>query len=363
MNSDSKRNEFGKVAARGITRRRWFSLGVALIAGFTSVSAALLSGPASAQQERKISILVSPAGSGPYEAFAVMQTRAQEHHPWLRPIAVETPGFNYNVKYLAENPNLWQNSVIGSGSVLEWAAKTGLKPYYPEALKAAADFRIIGVMGVTGITFVTTDPKIQKYDDFAGKRVAAGLISQNEWGMYPRMMLDGTGMLKKLKAFSMLGTDPNVEALLDGRADVSTIVMFSSDGLKHTIQPSPFKLLEASNRPFRYISVPPPLVEEYNKKTGANFHVRRYPPNTLPNQPEEVTTFGNFLLLTAHKSFPDDLAYELAKLWVKMGPVVAQYNAMGKIWSPESISAAARLTPDAVHPGAMRAYKELGLVK
>jgi TRAP-type uncharacterized transport system substrate-binding protein len=326
------------------------------------VVAALAAGSALAQ-EQKISILVSPAGSGPYEAFAVMQTRAAQHHPRLRPIAVETPGFNYNVKYLAESPNLWKNSVIGSGSVLEWAANSGLKPYYPKPLAAAKDYRIIGVMGLTGITFVTTDPKIRRLEDFAGKRIAAGLITQNEWGMYPRMMLEGTGMLKKVKSFNMLGTDPNVEALLDGRADVATIVMFSSDGFKHTIQPSPFKLLEASNRPFKFVNIPASTIEAYNKKTGASFHVRTYPPNTLPNQPEQLTTFGNYLLLSAHKSFPDDLAYELTKLWVKMGPVVAQYNAMGKIWTPESISTAARSTPNAVHPGAMRAYKELGLAK
>ncbi|MEO5766256.1 MAG: TAXI family TRAP transporter solute-binding subunit, partial [Casimicrobiaceae bacterium] len=322
-----------------------------------------LASAAVAQQEQKISVLTSPAGSGPYNAWAVLQTRAATVHPTLRPIAVETPGFNYNVKYLAQNPGLWKNTVIGSGSVLEWAAITGLKPYYPEPLAPAKDFRIIGVMGVTGITFVTTDPSIKTFDDFAGKRIAAGLITQNEWGMYPRMILEGTGMLKKLKAFNMLGTDPNVEALLDGRADVATIAMFSSDGIKTTIQPSPAKLLEASNRPFRYISVPASVIEAYNKKTGASFHVRRYPPNTLPNQPEEVTTFGNFLLLSAHKSLPDDIAYELAKLWITMGPIVAQYNAMGKIWTPESISAAARATPGAMHPGAMRAYQELGLVK
>jgi len=105
------------------------------------------------------------------------------------------------------------------------------------------------------------------------------------------------------------------------------------------------------------------MVEQYNKKTGASFHVRKYPPGTLPNQPKEVTTFGNFLLMSAHKDLPEDLAYELTKMWIKMGPVVARYNAMGKIWTPESISAAARLTPQAVHPGAMRAYRELGLVK
>ena len=327
------------------------------------VTLVLCSAAAHAQQERKVSILISPAGSGPYEAFAVMQTRARENHPWLRPVAVETPGFNYNVKYLAENPGLWKDTVIGSGSVLEWAAKTGVRPFYPEPLKAAGDYRIIGVMGLTGITFVSTDPSIRKMEDFAGKRVATGLLTQNEWGMYPRMMLDGLGLSRKLKALNHLGTDPNVEALLDGRADISTLVVFSSDGFKHTITPSPFKLLEASKRQWHYISVPPATIEAYNKKTGASFHVRRYPPNTLPNQPAEFTTFGNFLLMSAHKDLPEDLAYEFTKLWMKMGAVVAQYNAMGKIWTPESLSAAARLTPQAVHPGAMRAYKEAGLAK
>jgi len=346
-----------------ITRRRLISPGAALTVVFVAFAALLPPAPAQAQDERKISVLISPAGSGPYEAFAVMQTRARENHPWLRPIAVETPGFNYNVKYFAETPSLWQNTVIGSGSVLEWAAKTGLKPYYPDPLKAAGDFRIIGVMALSGIVFVATDPKIVKFDDLAGKRVAAGLITQNEWGMYPRMILEGTGMSKKLKAFNMLGTDPNVEALLDGRADVATIAMFSNDSFKNTIQPSPFKLLEASKRPFQYISVPQATIEEYNKKTGAGFHIRKYPPNTFPNQPNEITTYGNYLLMTAHKSLPDDLAYELTKLWIKMGPVVAQYNAMGRIWDADSIATAARLTPNAVHPGAMRAYKELGLVK
>jgi len=352
-------------AARDCVRRtvrRRLLQPIAGIVALLGLAAPLLSSPTHAQ-EQKVSVLLSPAGSGPYNAWAVLQTRAAENHPSLRPIAVETPGFNYNVKFLAQSPELWKNTVIGSGSVLEWAANTGLAPYYPQPLAAAKDFRIIGVMGVTGIVFVTTDPSIKTFDDFAGKRVAAGLITQNEWGMYPRMILDGTGMLKKLKSFNMLGTDPNVEAMLDGRADIATIAMFSSDGLKTTIQPSPFKLLEASNRPFRYINIPASVIKAYNKKTGANFHVRVYPPNTLPQQPEEVTTIGNYLLLTAHKSFPNDLAYEMAKLWVKMGPVVAQYDAMGKIWTPESISAAARTTPDAVHSGAMRAYKELSLAK
>jgi len=176
------------------------------------------------------------------------------------------------------------------------------------------------------------------------------------------MMLDGLGLTSKLKAINPLGTDPNVEALLDNRSDVATVVAFSSEDQRTTITPSPFKLLEASKRDWHYISVPAKVIEDYNAKTGAQFLVRRYPPNTLPNQPEEVTTYGNYLVMSAHKSMPDDLAYEFTKLWLKMSPVVAKYNAMGRIWTDQSISAAARLAPDAIHPGALRAYKELGLV-
>jgi uncharacterized protein len=341
-----------------ITRRQQ------LAAMLCAATEGMLSGtlPASAKDEKKISILTSPTGSGPYQAWAVLQTRARENHPWLRPIAVETPGFNYNVKFFAEKPSLWQNTLIGSGSVLEWAAKTGLKPFYPEPLKAASDFRIIGVMALTGITFVTTEPAVQKIADFEGKRIAIGLLTQNEWGMYPRMLFDGLGLTKKLRALNPLGTDPNVEALLDGRADVATLVAFSNEDLKHTITPSPFKLLEASKRSWHYVNVPKALVEEYNKKTGAPFQARVYGSNLLPNQHGDVATFGDFLLLSGHKTFPDDLAYEFVKLWIKMGPIAAKYNAMGKIWDPHSIAAAARDTPNLIHPGAMRAYRELGLV-
>ncbi|HRY07034.1 MAG TPA: TAXI family TRAP transporter solute-binding subunit [Hyphomicrobiaceae bacterium] len=338
----------------------WMRLtAAALVAGLTLVWTCANS---MAQDEKKITVLSSPAGSGPYQAWAVVQTRAPDNHPWLRPIAVETPGFTYNVTYLAKNPDLWKTTVIGSGSVLEWAAKSGIAPFYKEKLLPVEDFRFIGVMAVSGILFVTTNPNIKTLDDFPGKRIATGLLTQNEWGMYPRMMLDGLGLTSKLKAINPLGTDPNVEALLDNRSDVATVVAFSSEDQRTTITPSPFKLLEASKRDWHYISVPAKVIEDYNAKTGAQFLVRRYPPNTLPNQPEEVTTYGNYLVMSAHKSMPDDLAYEFTKLWLKMSPVVAKYNAMGRIWTDQSISAAARLAPDAIHPGALRAYKELGLV-
>jgi len=87
------------------------------------------------------------------------------------------------------------------------------------------------------------------------------------------------------------------------------------------------------------------------------------PPNTISNQPEAVTSFGNFTLLSAHKSFPDDLAYEMTKLWLTAGPQLGQYSAIAKIWDPETVATLARMAPERIHPGALRAYREAGLIQ
>ena len=316
-----------------------------------------------AAAEDTVDIMVSPTGSGPYLAWATVQTYAPDFHESLRPIAVETPGFVYNVRFFASNPDLWKTTLIGSGEVVEWAAANGIPPFFPEPLEAAKDFRVIGTMTQSSNLFVATDPEIQAPADFEGKRIATGLLSQNEWGMHQRLMVEGLGLMDKVASFSPLGPNANVEALLDGRADVGTVVLHSAKGLKNNLEAGPFKTLESSGRDWHFISIDPAEIEAYVEKTGAPFMVRELPANTMSNQPDPVTTVGNNVLLTAHKDFPEEMAYEFTKLWVKMGPTVANYNAVGGIWDADSIANMARTNPERIHPGAMRAYKELGLVK
>jgi TRAP transporter TAXI family solute receptor len=310
-----------------------------------------------------VDVMISPAGTGPYLAWATIQTYAKDHHKWLRPKAVEAPGFVYNVRFAATNPSVWKTTMFGSGEVVEWAAINGKPPFFKKPLEAVKDFRVIGTMSQTSNLFVATDPKLQSPNDFIGKRVATGLLSQNEWGMHQRLILDGMGITKKLKSYSPLGPNANVEALLDGRADVGTVVLHSALDFKHNLEAGPFKTLQSSGRDWHYVSIPEQAIKDYISKTGAPFMVRKIAANTMSNQPKPVTTVGNNLLLSAHKSFPEDLAYEFTKLWVKMGPTVAKYNAVGGIWNPDTIANMARNQPERIHPGALRAYKELGLVK
>lgn len=311
----------------------------------------------------KVDILVSPAGSGPYLAWATMQNYAPDYSKAIQPMAVETPGFTYNVRFLASSPDLWKNTLIGSGEVVEWAAANGVKPFFPEPLKVVEDFRVIGVMSQSTNVFVTLDDKIETIDDMAGKRVAVGLLTQNEWGMHQRMLLDAWGITPKLRSFDALGPGQNIDAMLDGRSDIGTLVVHSSLNFGSNLEAAPFKTLESAGRPWHYINIPAEKIEEYNSSKGAPFAIRKVPAKTLSGQNGEFTSFGNYTLLTAHKSFPDDLAYEMAKLWISSGPSLGKYSAIAKIWDPETISIMARTSPERIHPGAMRAYVEAGLIK
>lgn len=311
---------------------------------------------------RKFDLLMTPQQSGVYNAYAVLQTRAQQHHDWLRPQTIETGGFNYNVTYISQFPKKWPNTAFGSATVLEWAAGKGVAPFYEEPVEAVKDFRIIGGMGATGNFWVTFDPDIRTPEDFVSKRVATGLLTQNEWGMYQRMLLDGWGLTDKLASLNPLGPGKNIEALLDGKVDVATMVSFFTPNMETVIPAGPFNNLIAAGREFHYVNVPAEMIEDYNDKTGGNFEIRNYAANKLQKQPRPFTTFGDYMTVSAHKDFDEKIAYEFTKLWVKMGSVVAKYNALGKVWTPEGIASPIKANPDRAHPGALKAFEELGLV-
>ncbi|MEO9274384.1 TAXI family TRAP transporter solute-binding subunit [Marinomonas sp. 5E14-1] len=312
---------------------------------------------------KKLDILISPSGSGPYLAWATMQNYASDYTDKIAPVAVETPGFTYNVRYLASSPQLWKNTIIGSGQVVEWAAKEGISPFFPKPMEAVNDFRALGVMSRTSNMFVTLDPSIKSKDDFVGKRVAVGLLTQNEWGMHQRMMLDGWGITKKLKSFDALGPAQNINALLDGKADIGTLTTHSNRDFSFTLQAGPFKTLESAGREYAFIDIDKKDIQSYIDKTGAPFSIQTLPANTVANQPEPVTSFGNYTLLSVHKSFPEEDAYEMTKLWLKSGIKLGEYSAIAKIWDEDTIATIAKIGPENIHPGALRAYKEFGLIK
>ena len=323
-----------------------------------ALTLAVLPHMASAGETKTIRLMVSPSGSGPYNAFATIQTHMDKLSKWLRLSVEETPGFNFNVKYMATHPDRFKDTIFGTGSVLNWAAKTGQKPFYPKPLGAMADFRTVVVLGLTFNTWVSLDKSIKTPDDFKGKRVGIGLLTQNEWGMHQRMLLDAWGLTPKLASLDTLGPGQNIAALLDGRTDVGTLFGLTSADGAVTVVTGPHRKLEASKRDWHYINVPAKMT----KSSKMPFRIVEYAPKTLPNQPEKVTLFGDLLLLSAHKSMPNDMVKEFVRVFIENAEKIQKYHGFLKPLTGATLSHTAKTNPGFFHPGALEAFKELGLM-
>ena len=159
-----------------------------------------------------------------------------------------------------------------------------------------------------------------------------------------------------------LCTDANIEALLDGRTDTGFLFGLTSVDGGVTVVTPPHRNLEASGRSWHYVNTPRPMIEAFVEQTGAPFRVVEYPPDTLPNQPEPLTAFGDLLVLQVHESFPEDVAYELVRILIEHHEQIGRYTAFARAWTPETLAFTAAEHPEQFHPGALRAFRDFGLL-
>ena len=82
------------------------------------------------------------------------------------------------------------------------------------------------------------------------------------------------------------------------------------------------------------------------------------PANTLPKQPAPLPVGLVRGYKAAHPDFPADVAYNIVMAVGKMAPKLRDLHILWKIWSPELMVAG--LSDENVHPGAKKAYVELG---
>ena len=104
------------------------------------------------------------------------------------------------------------------------------------------------------------------------------------------------------------------------------------------------------------VSVPEAIV----KKMGAPFIFGKIPANTYKGQTEDVSTAAVVNYLVTRKDVSDATAYQMTKLFYENLPaLVAAHSAAKDI----NIKDAANNPPLPLHPGAIKYYKEKGLIK
>jgi TRAP transporter TAXI family solute receptor len=104
------------------------------------------------------------------------------------------------------------------------------------------------------------------------------------------------------------------------------------------------------------VSVPKETVD----KIGAPFVPVIIPANTYGGQDKDVPTAAVVNYLVTSSAVSDDLAYQMTRLVYESLPELANAHAAGKEIKLET---AANGSPVPLHPGAIRYYKEKGLIK
>jgi uncharacterized protein len=104
------------------------------------------------------------------------------------------------------------------------------------------------------------------------------------------------------------------------------------------------------------VAVPKEIVD----KIGPPFVAVTIPANTYTGQDKDVPTAAVVNYLVTSSAVSDDLAYQMTKLIYESLPELANSHAAGKEIKLET---AATGSPVPLHPGAIRYYKEKGLIK
>ena len=112
----------------------------------------------------------------------------------------------------------------------------------------------------------------------------------------------------------------------------------------------------SSSTEITVVSVPKEVVE----KMGPPFKPVLIPANTYAGQDKDVPTAAVINYLVTSSAVSDDLAYQMTKLIYESLPELANAHASGKEIKLEN---AASGSPVPLHPGAIRYYREKGLIK
>src|SRR5438128_4989518 len=104
------------------------------------------------------------------------------------------------------------------------------------------------------------------------------------------------------------------------------------------------------------VAVPKAIVD----KIGPPFIAATIPANTYTGQDKDVPTAAVVNYLVTSSAVSDDLAYQMTKLIFESLPELATAHAAGK---EIKLDTAATGSPAPLHPGAIRYYREKGLIK
>ena len=315
---------------------------------------------AASAEVTKLKIVSAPFGRHLYTMGAACEDLAKKYVPDLDISVEEGFGMVYNMKKMDSLSKEERASTITLASdVSLWQAASGLPPY-PRKMKVD-DFRVLcSIMGSVSF-FMSLDPSIKSVGDFAGKTVAIGNKSQDLYGEFLWNQINlGYGLGDKVRV-QWVGNAAAVSNLKDGLADVCPAGVVNNPVTNALIgEPSTMEI-ETS---FDNVSWIGSSKEALMKTAAANnspIKIYTIPAGSFKGQTEDVYTHGSLQHWAASTEMPEEVAYKFVKMIIDHVDKFKDYHAAGGLITREVLVFG--VTPENVHPGAYRAFKEAGLMK
>jgi TRAP transporter TAXI family solute receptor len=338
------------------------------VGGFLGIAAALLltfagTGAQAQGKPTVVPILSCPFGCGVVTGNTMFGTVMAKGGESLMIAAQETPGYMYNVRAMATEKR-WKTNVFGTEDVIIQLAIQGgtpeLKEFLPEPVPIKFKLLHGEAYWAQGKFFVTTDPSIKSIADIKGKRVSLGLRGQSDWGVYPRLILEHAyGITPDNTDIRHMNPGALTQQLIDGTTDVAVTGFGTEPTQTFHLITGPLRKLQASGKKIYYVPIEQAAVDKVNKKFRTTFVTKTVKAGTMPQQDKDLLIGFVRGYKAVHPNFPDEVAYQFVKAVHKYsGEMKKLHPLWGMLTADMMIDG---LTEENAHPGAIRAYKEIGI--
>ena len=335
-------------------KRKLFGVGIAAAAlafgGFG------MSAQAADRAQVTVNLITAPFGTGSYVIGSALE-QISKKHPWLRIVSSESPGFVYNIKKLDSEPALQKTTIFGSGPVVAALAERGEKPFdkkYPAV-------KLLGNYNSGAIWLATLNPNIKTVNDLQGKKVALGRAPQINWAVEPKAVIEfGYGIPANKINIQYAGPKEAVAALMDGTVDAAVVGGYlNPEKSQLSLSPQTMEFV-ASGRKIQHLGWSADAIEKTRAK-GIPINAYTVPANSIQGLDSPLPVFVDNNAWVASENFPDEYAYEIIKMVIANIDKFAEFHALGKLMSPGALVFG--WPQEKIHPGALKAYKEAGIIK
>ena len=273
-------------------------------------------------------------------AFAEVMMQAD---PTLVVETRNTMGSSENIPSLEQNK--FDLGLVAGESFYQALQGIGRPPLKLKVLTA--------IYGTAGMFAVRADSKYQTIQDLVGKPIAFGAKGSGI-PILSRYMLDGIG-LKQDEDFKSIYLDHVGDApdmVLDGRVAALWGAGIGYPG---------FLTLAKSPAGVRFIA---PTADEIARMAAKHAFLKplTIPAGSYPSQTAPINSMGSWSFILAREDLPDDIAYRLARSLHGVESVFCKKLAQAcETTAANTVVAAPK--PDLIHPGVLRYFREIGMVK